>query len=147
MICVAGSSAGPGSPDSSTPPSPRPTRSSPPTAPVSLGRSGGCGPPSPANGDKIIVARTDAGTAAWFLATVNRVAEVLAADGDTDDADLRSKSIGWGWPSPPGCSTCSPTTTTTPPMTIIKTLILTRMIKESVRMTTPVLDAGAAGSQ
>lgn len=48
------------------------------------------------DGQKTIVARTDSSTATWFMAVVNRIADTLAADGDTDSADLRrSKALGW----------------------------------------------------
>ena len=44
---------------------------------------------------KTIIARAAAGDAVWILATVNRIAEILAADGDTDPMELRrSKAIG-----------------------------------------------------
>ncbi len=47
------------------------------------------------DGLKTIIARAAAGDAVWFMATVNRIAEILAADGDTDSAELRrSKAIG-----------------------------------------------------
>ena len=47
------------------------------------------------DGLKTIIARAAAGDAVWFMATVNRIAEILAADGDTDPAELRrSKAIG-----------------------------------------------------
>jgi hypothetical protein len=47
------------------------------------------------DGLKTIIARAAAGDAVWFLATVNRIAAILAADGDTDPAQLRrSKAIG-----------------------------------------------------
>ena len=47
------------------------------------------------DGQKAIFARTDMGTAAWFMATVNRIADILAVEGDTDSADRRrAKSLG-----------------------------------------------------
>ena len=36
------------------------------------------------DGLKTIIARAAAGDAVWFMATINRIAEILAADGDTD---------------------------------------------------------------
>ena len=46
-------------------------------------------------GLKTIIARAAAGDTVWFLATINRIADVLAADGDTDPVGLRrSKAIG-----------------------------------------------------
>lgn len=47
------------------------------------------------DGQKTIFARTDSGTVAWFMGTLDRIAEILQVEGDTDDADLRrAKSIG-----------------------------------------------------
>ena len=47
------------------------------------------------DGLKTIIARAAAGDAVWFMATVNRIAEILATDGDTDSVELRrSKAIG-----------------------------------------------------
>jgi hypothetical protein len=47
------------------------------------------------DGLKTIIARAAAGDAVWFLATVNRIAEILAADGDADPIEVRrSKAIG-----------------------------------------------------
>ena len=40
-------------------------------------------------GVKAVYARTDPGSAAWFLGVVNRIADILAADGDTRTADRR----------------------------------------------------------
>jgi hypothetical protein len=46
-------------------------------------------------GLKTIIARATSGDAAWFLAAVNRLADILAADGDTDPVGLRrSKAVG-----------------------------------------------------
>ena len=46
-------------------------------------------------GLKTLVARASAGEVIWFVAMVNRIAEILAADGDLDSADVRrSKAIG-----------------------------------------------------
>jgi hypothetical protein len=41
------------------------------------------------DGLKTILAKAAAGDATWFLATVNRLAEILAADGDTDPIGAR----------------------------------------------------------
>ena len=47
------------------------------------------------DGLKTIVARAAAGDAVWFLATINRIADVLAADGECDPVELRrSKAVG-----------------------------------------------------
>jgi hypothetical protein len=47
------------------------------------------------DGLKTIIARAAAGDAVWFLATINRIADILAADGDTDPVGLRrSKALG-----------------------------------------------------
>ncbi len=47
------------------------------------------------NGLKLLVARAAAGDVVWFLAMVDRIAEILAADGDSDLVDVRrSKAIG-----------------------------------------------------
>jgi hypothetical protein len=55
---------------------------------VRLGRSS-------EHGLKLIIARATAGDAIWFKATVDRIAEILAQQGDTDSVDVRrSKAIG-----------------------------------------------------
>lgn len=47
------------------------------------------------DGLKTIVARAAAGDAVWFMATVNRLADILGADGDTDPVGARqAKAIG-----------------------------------------------------
>jgi len=46
-------------------------------------------------GLKIIIARATAGDAIWFKATIDRIADILARQGDDDPADVRrSKAIG-----------------------------------------------------
>ncbi len=46
-------------------------------------------------GLKTLVARAQAGEVIWFMAMVNRIADILAADGDTDAIDVRrSKAVG-----------------------------------------------------
>lgn len=46
-------------------------------------------------GLKTLVARAAAGDVIWFVATVNRIAEILRRDGDLDPVDVRrSKAIG-----------------------------------------------------
>src|SRR6188472_2656646 len=46
-------------------------------------------------GLKIIIARATAGDAIWFKATIDRIADMLARQGDDDPADVRrSKAIG-----------------------------------------------------
>ena len=47
------------------------------------------------DGLKLILARAVAGDAVWFLATINRLADLLAVEGDTDPVGVRrSKAIG-----------------------------------------------------
>ena len=55
---------------------------------VRLGRSS-------EHGLKLIIARAAAGDAIWFKATVDRIADILAKQGDTDPVEVRrSKAIG-----------------------------------------------------
>jgi hypothetical protein len=47
------------------------------------------------HGLKLIIARAAAGDAIWFKATVDRIADILATQGDTDTVEVRrSKAIG-----------------------------------------------------
>ena len=47
------------------------------------------------DGLKTVIARAATGDAVWFLATINRLADILTADGDTDPVGVRrSKAIG-----------------------------------------------------
>ena len=47
------------------------------------------------DGLKTIIAKAAAGDAIWFLATINRIAEILAAEGDTDPIGTRrARAIG-----------------------------------------------------
>jgi hypothetical protein len=47
------------------------------------------------SGFKLLIARANAGDVIWFMATVNRLAEILRLRGDFDSADVRrSKAIG-----------------------------------------------------
>ena len=47
------------------------------------------------HGLKLIIARAAAGDAIWFKATVDRIADILARQGDTDPVEVRrSKAIG-----------------------------------------------------
>jgi hypothetical protein len=47
------------------------------------------------DGLKTIIAKAAAGDAIWFLATINRIAEILAAQGDTDPVGTRrARAIG-----------------------------------------------------
>ena len=47
------------------------------------------------DGLKTIVAKAAAGDAVWFLATINRIAEILAVDGDTDPIGTRrARAVG-----------------------------------------------------
>jgi hypothetical protein len=46
-------------------------------------------------GLKLLIAKANAGDVIWFLATVNRIAEILRLQGDMESADVRrSKAIG-----------------------------------------------------
>ena len=55
---------------------------------VRLGRSS-------EHGLKLIIARANAGDAIWFKATIDRIADILARQGDTDSVEVRrSKAIG-----------------------------------------------------
>jgi hypothetical protein len=50
---------------------------------------------SQAGGLKLLVARASAGDVIWFMAMVDRIAEILQLEGDADSADVRrSKAIG-----------------------------------------------------
>ena len=47
------------------------------------------------HGLKLIIARAAAGDAIWFKATIDRIADILANQGDTDEVEVRrSKAIG-----------------------------------------------------
>ncbi len=47
------------------------------------------------HGLKLIIARATAGDAIWFKATIDRIADILGRDGDSDSIDVRrSKAIG-----------------------------------------------------
>src|SRR4051812_16920407 len=47
------------------------------------------------HGLKLLIAKATAGEVIWFLAMVDRIADILAADGDPDPVDVRrSKAIG-----------------------------------------------------
>jgi Domain of unknown function (DUF222) len=47
------------------------------------------------HGLKLIIARATAGDAIWFKATIDRIADILARQGDTDEVEVRrSKAIG-----------------------------------------------------
>ena len=55
---------------------------------VRLGRSN-------EHGLKLIIARANAGDAIWFKATIDRIADILGRQGDTDTVEIRrSKAIG-----------------------------------------------------
>jgi hypothetical protein len=46
-------------------------------------------------GLKLLIAKANAGDVIWFMATLNRIAEILRLQGDMDPADVRrSKAIG-----------------------------------------------------
>ena len=46
-------------------------------------------------GLKLLVARAEAGDVIWFMATVNRIAEILRLEGSADTADVRrAQAIG-----------------------------------------------------
>jgi hypothetical protein len=47
------------------------------------------------SGLKLLIAKANAGDVIWFMATVNRIADILRLQGDPDSADVRrSKAIG-----------------------------------------------------
>jgi hypothetical protein len=47
------------------------------------------------NGLRLLIAKANAGDVTWFMATVNRIAEILRLQGDMESADVRrSKAIG-----------------------------------------------------
>lgn len=47
------------------------------------------------SGLKLLIAKANAGDVIWFMATINRIAEILRLQGDLDTAEVRrSKSIG-----------------------------------------------------
>ena len=47
------------------------------------------------SGLKLLVAKANAGDVIWFMATINRIAEILRLQGDLDTVDVRrSKAIG-----------------------------------------------------
>jgi hypothetical protein len=47
------------------------------------------------HGLKLLVARAEAGDVIWFMATVNRIADILHLEGSTDSADVRrAQAIG-----------------------------------------------------
>jgi hypothetical protein len=47
------------------------------------------------SGLKLLIAKANAGDVIWFMATLNRIAEILRLQGDLDSADVRrSKAIG-----------------------------------------------------
>jgi hypothetical protein len=47
------------------------------------------------SGLKLLIAKANAGDVIWFMATINRIAEILRLQGDMDSADVRrSKAIG-----------------------------------------------------
>jgi hypothetical protein len=47
------------------------------------------------SGLKLLIAKANSGDVIWFMATVNRIAEILRLQGDLDSADVRrSKAIG-----------------------------------------------------
>jgi len=47
------------------------------------------------SGLKLLIAKANAGDVIWFMATLNRIAEILRLQGDMDSADVRrSKAIG-----------------------------------------------------
>ena len=67
------------------------------------------------HGLKLIIAKAAAGDAIWFKATIDRIADILAKQGDTDTIDVRrSKAIGiLAHTRPEPCSCCASTKTTT----------------------------------
>jgi hypothetical protein len=60
------------------------------------------------DGLKTLIARAASGDAVWFMATINRIADILAADGAPDPVGVRrSKAIGI-LAQPPWLCSCSP---------------------------------------
>jgi hypothetical protein len=87
---------GPGSKPCSPPRSSKPTREQPRSRPkiweaerfVQAGHTN-------QNGLRLLIAKANAGDVTWFMATVNRIAEILRLQGDMESADVcRSKAIG-----------------------------------------------------
>jgi hypothetical protein len=67
---------------------------------VRAGRSG-------QSGLKLLIAKANAGDVIWFMATVNRIAEILRLQGDLDSADVRRSKPSASWPNPRWrCSCC-----------------------------------------
>lgn len=65
------------------------------------------------DGLKTLVAKAAAGDVTFLLATVNRLADILEIDGDTDTADVRRRKPSPCSPNPPTPSSSSSTTSTT----------------------------------
>ena len=67
------------------------------------------------HGLKLIIARAAAGDAIWFKATIDRIAEILGKQGDTDTIEVRRSRRPSGFsPNPPWpCSCCANTKMTT----------------------------------
>ena len=81
------------------------------------------------HGLKLIIARAAAGDAIWFKATIDRIADILARQGDTDPVEVRrSKAIGILAQPAEACSCCATTKTTTgtdppnPPTATLRTI-------------------------
>ena len=64
------------------------------------------------HGLKLIIARATAGDAIWFKATIDRIADILARKGDTDQLRYGVPKPSASSPSPPTHSSCSANTNT-----------------------------------
>jgi hypothetical protein len=88
------------------------------------------------HGLKLIIARATAGDAIWFKATIDRIAEILGKQGDTDTVEVRRSKPLASWLNPRlRCCCCVSTKTTTgtdPPNLPI--LLLNHPMMSSVSM-------------
>jgi hypothetical protein len=61
----------------------------------------------------MIIARASAGDAICFKAVIDRIADILSRQGDTESADVRRSKPSASSPNPPKPSNCSANTKTT----------------------------------
>ena len=90
------------------------------------------------HGLKLIIARAAAGHAIWFKATVDRIADILARQGDTDPVDVcAAPKPSASSPNPPTPSNCCANTKqmtgTDPPNPTNRTIPKTKMSTVSIR--------------
>ena len=64
------------------------------------------------HGLKLIIARATAGDAIWFKATIDRIADILTHQGDTDPVEVRRSKPSASSPNPPEPCSCSANTNT-----------------------------------